>query len=243
MKNIVIYKAVFNSYDNIEEISDEFIYKNIDYYVISDKYIELSKPWNLILVDDIYGDPVINNRFFKFNLIDKFKEYEYSIYLDGNISVVGDINQLVSSLDVNKEVFLYEHPYRGRVKDEVTACFIYGKINIFEFINLRSKKYSIYLDNKYKLYECGVLIRTKNINNIAFSELFEIFKSKVRRDQIYFPHIMEKYNIAIDSLGISNIRTESEYFQLKSHLKRDKFLIRLRNRFLLRIYKTLRLAK
>lgn len=247
MKNIVIYKAIFNSYDKVEKISKDNICDNFDYYVISDKYINLPKPWVLILVDDLYGDPVLNNRFFKFNLMQEFKKYEYSIYLDGNISVVGNINQLVSDLDVNKSIYLYQHPYREVIKDEVTSCFVYGKINAFEYIKLRSKKYSTYLNDKYKLYECGVLIRNRNRNRnrneSAFIELFDTFRTKVKRDQIYFSYIMDKYDVAVGNLGVSNIRTNSEYFRLKNHLKQESFVTKLRNRFLLRIHKMLKLAK
>lgn len=228
MKEFVVYKALFGSYDKIEPINSELIQNNTDYFVISDIKLDLPAPWRLIQVERKFDSYALENRFYKMNGLDWFKSYKYSIYLDANINFTGSLDHLLETLDADKDIYAFTHPKRSNVTDEFKACLIYNKITIPEYFESKKGSYQPFKDTQAGMFECGILIRNPNSDalNSAMEEWFELFENHIRRDQLYFPFVIGKYKVNIGSLGISNIRSNSEYFSIKAHTHKTRWVDR-----------------
>ncbi|MFA0415192.1 hypothetical protein AB4520_15550 [Vibrio renipiscarius] len=228
MTQFVVYKALFGSYDKIEPINSELVQGNTDYFVISDIELILPAPWKLIQVERKFDSYALENRFYKMNGLDWFKNYKRSIYLDGNINFTGSLDRLLETLDTDKDIYAFNHPKRSNVTDEFKACLIYNKITIQEYLESTREAYQPFKDAKIEMFECGILIRNpkSSILSAAMTEWFELFENNIRRDQLYFPFIIVKHNLKIGSLGISNIRNNSEFFSIKAHTHKTRWVDR-----------------
>lgn len=228
MKKFVIYKALFGSYDRIEPINSELVKNNTDYFVISDIDLALPAPWKLIKIERKFDSYAVENRFYKMNGLDWFKNYKRSIYLDGNINLTGDLGELLETLDAGKDIHAFSHPKRNNISDEFKACLIYNKITLQEYLESTKDTYERFKNSQVGMFECGILIRNPNSNilNTAMIEWFELFESNIRRDQLYFPFVIEKHNVNIGSLGVSNIRSDSEFFSIKAHTYKTRWFDR-----------------
>lgn len=228
MKSNIVYKSIFGGYDTLNGIPEELICPDTDYFVISDTTISLPRPWRLILVKNTSGSNVIENRRYKMMGPENIKDYKTSVYLDGNIDIKGDLSELINSLDKDKDIYAFLHPKRNNVSDELKACLIYNKITIKEYLESKNKTYKKFKEPQRELYECGILIRNPKSLPLSNSmiEWFELFQEHIHRDQIYFPFILEKHKIRAGSLGVSNIRSNSKLFSIKSHTHKTRWVDR-----------------
>ncbi len=92
-KNVIIYTAIFGGYDTVTDPT--FIPDNADFVCFTDSDIK-SDIWNVIKVPAIYEDSTRNARKYKVLPHRWFPDYEYSIWIDGNIMVREDINELIA---------------------------------------------------------------------------------------------------------------------------------------------------
>jgi hypothetical protein len=93
MSRIAIYTSIFGNYDKL--IEDNIQLKNVDYICFTDANIKSSN-WKIINSIPIYEDPNRNAKKFKILPHRYLTEYDYSIWIDGNIRVIGDISSLIS---------------------------------------------------------------------------------------------------------------------------------------------------
>lgn len=219
MKEYVIYKAVFGNYDSIDNIDSEHVDSKTDYFMISDVDINLPNPWKLIKVDRQFTSNAKENRYYKMNGHPFFSKYKYSVYLDGNVNIKGDLTALLNTLNEDFDIHAYRHPKRNSISDELKACVIYNKITIAQYRESLSAKYNKYKHTHQNMFECNVLIKriTSNKLEIAMKDWFDLFCTNLPRDQIYFPYILEAHDIAINSLGTSDLRDSSKIFAIKAH--------------------------
>ena len=56
------------------------------------------------------------------------KEYDISIWVDGNLEIVGDVRKLVDEYDLDKaDLYVRVHPQRNCIYDEAEAVIHYKK--------------------------------------------------------------------------------------------------------------------
>ena len=131
MSRIAIYTAIFGGYDQLPDPT--FIPENADFYCFTDSKIK-SDVWNIINTPAIYHDPTRNARKCKILPHRWFPEYEYSIWVDGNIVVRADINELI--VDYLEDVNLAVHDHNQNILDprncvyqEAQTIFYFGEKN------------------------------------------------------------------------------------------------------------------
>lgn len=123
---IAVYTSIFGGYDNL--IEDQFPMEGVDYICFADRVIE-SETWKVVKSIPIYNDPNRNAKKYKILPHRYLKDYDWSIWIDGNIKVISDIRSLCSG-DFYK---LYNHmevfDKRNCIYDEAEAILNFGKIN------------------------------------------------------------------------------------------------------------------
>ena len=127
-KRIVVYTAIFGKYDALNEpmVKPD----NVDYYIFTDCDIPDGSRWikmdpNKFLPDSSMTNTE-KNRFFKMLPHKIFPEYDYSVYIDGNVLVVSDVTPLTKTLE-RFPIAMFQHKNRNCVYQEAEACIIKKK--------------------------------------------------------------------------------------------------------------------
>ena len=119
MSNI-IYSTIFGGYD---EPITQSLPKNWDWKCFSEEN-SLS----------LYSDDNRNAKRFKVLPHRYLKDYEYSIFIDGNMTILGDVDELVDEYLGDSNIALYDHGQnkldsRNCLYEEAKIILYYGKLN------------------------------------------------------------------------------------------------------------------
>lgn len=196
---IVVYTCITGNYDSIKE--PLYVNNNIDYYVITDMEVPDNSSWKKIDINKY--DELKNlslpdkNRYIKFFPHKLFPNYDFSIYVDGVIQIVADLQPLVENMG-SCVLGLHRHNARNCLYDEAKAII---------YANKAPKELVLNQINKYKkeqfpvqngLYENTILIRKNNDENcIRLMESWWVeYMNSCKRDQLSLPYVIwkEKFN-------------------------------------------------
>lgn len=204
-KKVAIYTAVFGNYDNVPEplIKPD----NCDYFIFTDQTTDFSNSlWQKKNIPKkIEGlNNVEKNRYIKMHPHEFFEDYEYSIYIDGNIQVITDLTEYINKLgDIG--IGVHKHKCRTCVYDELKIIVKNGKDN-----KKNADKHLKYLietnmPKNYGLLECGMIVRRHNDELCVeiMNSWWDEFSNYSKRDQISLPHVLFIHNIPIESVVIS----------------------------------------
>ena len=159
-----------------------------------------SKTWEIRKGYDRFSDPRRNSRAPKI-LSHLFSDTEYSIYIDGNMSLVKPPEEIVERFLGDYDFALFKHPKRDCLYDEAIRCAKAG-LDDAEVIIGQVTRYEKDGYAKHKgLHECGVLIRRHTPKVIEFNNYWwaEYCRGSVR-DQISFMYAADKAGLRIKSI-------------------------------------------
>jgi hypothetical protein len=212
---IAVYTAVTSSYDKINK--PIFIDKNIDYYLFTDNVNSKENIWNISNIKFKYRDPRRLAKLFKVFPHLLFPNYEYSIWLDANFKITGDLSSLVNNNMKNSYLGFVKHPKRLCIYDESDYILSLGYDNNQKVENQIKK----YLKNGYPknngLIAGGFIIRRHH--NKKCIELMEKWWDEIdsysSRDQLSFNYVSwrKKYDYHVFNIDMYN----NDYFEMKSH--------------------------
>lgn len=208
-RKIAVFTCITNGYDKLNV--PKCIEGNCDYYLITDipnnQKIENDEYYIRLNISEIIPQsnmytPKAQNRYCKSHGYTIFKDYDYSVYLDGNIKIVGKISELINAIgqcglavhrlsNVN-DVFSHAMSLtiRKRIRKEDT---------MIEMKKMAEEGFPF----NYGMAECGVIV-CDNSNVVAqqiLNNWFEKFnQSLAKRDQLYLPYILWKMKIDVDEV-------------------------------------------
>jgi hypothetical protein len=171
----------------------------LNYYLFDNNSL-----WNYYLIpeniNNLKLNPTKTNRCLKINAHKYLPNiYNFSIYIDGNIEIIKDINLLLNKLkEKNKNInfFVPIHPDRKCIYEEAKSILKYKKDNKKNVISQIKKIKKDGFPFNYGLSENNILIRNhKDLTLIQLMEKWwEIIKNGSKRDQLSFIYICWKYN-------------------------------------------------
>lgn len=123
---IAIYTSIFGGYDDL--IDDQLQMDGVDYICFTDRDLE-SETWKVIKSTPIYNDPNRNAKKYKILPHRYLKDYDYSIWIDGNIKVISDIRALCNGDSYKVYDHMQVFDKRNCIYDEAQAILNFGKIN------------------------------------------------------------------------------------------------------------------
>tara|TARA_Y100001963_G_scaffold153577_1_gene240612 strand:- start:488 stop:1168 length:681 start_codon:yes stop_codon:yes gene_type:complete len=222
MKNKIIYTSVFGNYDKVKESKSP----GWDFNLFSDK--------NAL---PLYKDNSRNAKKFKILPHRYLNNYEYSLWIDGNFIVIGDIDILVKEYLKDANIAFFNHQNtsldpRNCIYQEATAIFHLGKINNQKnpergILNFKDNPETIINQiNKYQnenyppnngLIKGGVILRRHNEEDVinAMEAWWEEIKYNSKRDQLSFNYIAWKQNLKFNYIE-GDIR-KNQFFNHTSH--------------------------
>lgn len=221
-ERIAVYTVVFGKYDKLLE---PYCHPdNIDYYIVTDQEIEnTGTAWKKIDITKFSDmlDGLSNaekNRFFKMKPHLLFPNYNYSIYIDGNIQIISDLTEYIHYVGACG-LAAHMHSSRDCVYEESEAAVFAGKeskANMSKHINhLRNQKFP----EHFGMLECNVLVRRhNNVCKKLMDEWWTEFMKFSKRDQMSLPYVIYKNNISIYDVGtLGNNVNNNPSFRINSH--------------------------
>ena len=236
---IAIYTSIFGGYDDIPKISNKP--PNCDFLCFTENDIK-STEWKIIQSPVIYDCPNRNAKRYKVLPHKYLKDYEYSIWIDGNMDVVGNVNELIDKYLKDSNIAFYSHSNnvldpRHCPYEEAEFILAAGKRN---YALNPSRGTLAYKDNpntievqmKNYQYEgfprnngliTGMVI-IRNHNNIDCIKVMDQWWSEIcynsKRDQLSFNYSAWKQNIKFNY--IHGDSRNNEYFVRSSKPHKGK---------------------
>jgi len=247
----VIYTAISAGYDDL--VDPKYISPNCDYICFTDDMNLKSDIWNIKKFPNAKLDSTLKNRFVKIlpHLI--FPNYKFSLYIDGNIDIIGDVELLVEKyiVESNYKIAIPKHPERNCLYQEAKACIDMGKDKP-DIIDNQIKKYREEgFPKNIGLTENNIIFREHNNKEVKefMDRWWKEYNKFSKRDQLSFRYISWKYNYDYNAIDINSRETNS-FFKIRKHklkgIRRIWQLIRIKrdkNVFNKTLYNTVKYLK
>lgn len=177
------------------------------------------------------------NRYHKFFAESLFPDADVSIYIDGNIDVVGDISFLVDEFVKSKALFgSLKHPQRKNVYEEIEAIRNLGKFKFDDAIKADKQLESYRLDGfpaDFPLQAATVLFRRHGIDDRlgkAMSLWWRQVNTYTCRDQLSLPYVLWKTDLPYIAIDLDIF--DNQIFYRRPHQSKLARYVRLKRRIL-----------
>lgn len=216
----LIYTSVFGDYDRIlPPVRRE---DGIDYVAVTDRQALSVPGWTSMAVDPTeIGGPRLANRHFKMLAHEIFPGYDASIYLDGNIRVLGNMSEFFARIEGSDAALgLYRHPSRSTVREEVEQCIRRRQVTDASaaFAELKDYRDQGFPDEAGGLIEASILLRNHRHPRLkgAMEEWWRLFRAHQSRDQFSLPFVLWRTGIPT-VLFDDSFREPNPYFGWYPH--------------------------
>ncbi len=118
-----VYTVITGEYDILKD--PVYVNPMFDYICFTDNRKLRSKSWNIRFIEMPGGQKTDNVRLARKHkiLCHKFlKEYDYSIYVDGKMQIIGDFDEYINRYSMGNPMLCFPHFARNCVYDEASAC-------------------------------------------------------------------------------------------------------------------------
>lgn len=218
-KHIVCYTCVTGGYDSIRQPS--VVNKDIDYICFTDDLSINGGIWQLkpIPKDLEFLSNVKKQRIIKICPHRYLKEYDISVWVDGNIKIKRSLIDFINQYDLEKcPLYVRVHPSRKCIYEEAEACIELGKDSKLN-IDKQIKAYKVegYPKNIGMVESC-ILLRKHNdpkcqmLCNLWASELLKYS----HRDQLSFNYACWKMHF-IPGILKNEFKTQNDTFEVANH--------------------------
>ncbi len=214
-EKIAIYTVITGGYDEVLEPYCKP--DNCDLFLFTDReFDDTASAWNkreLPSCLDVFTNAE-KNRYLKMHPHKLFSEYNYSVYVDGNIQIFTDLTEYINRLG-SIGIGTHLHPDRQCVYKELEAVAARGK-ETWE----NTERHAAYLKkagmpHNYGLLECNVIAREHH-NDICvriMEQWWREYEEYCKRDQVSLPHVLYQNNIQINEVGVlgENVRVNPSF--------------------------------
>lgn len=214
--NLVVYTAFFEDYDVLMDPKNP--YDNINYVCFTDSGIA-SDVWEERRLEEGLEDmsPADKNRYVKMHPQEFFPEYEYSLYIDANIYIKGNLAEFLNEFG-DSDFLAPDHYWNNCAYEEAEELKNSEKGNNL-LISQQIKKYREEgFPEDYGHTENNVLLRrhsSPEIKNLM-EAWWEEYKSESNRDQLSLSYLTWKLDIE-RSREKFGPRYSSKYFDMHPH--------------------------
>ena len=223
----VVYTCIINNYDTLK--TQKYIENDWDYICFTNNSkIKTDGVWEIKNLKYNKLDDTRNNRWHKLNPHLIFKNYDRSLYIDGNIRILSKDFFQILNLKFEKNFIGALHPTRNCLYEEAEIC---KKLNL-ESEAIIDKQIEIIKNNdfpnSYGLYEANILYRNHNASIIKnLNEEWWSFVSKLaKRDQLSLTYLCWKYKIPFEVFTDINFRKKNNLIEITPHNRFRKMVLK-----------------
>lgn len=222
---MAVYSCMVGSYDDIKE--PIFRFPDTDYYMVTDGSVPCNSAWTKIDINGITATKGLDNirkaRYVKTHPHILFPDYEYSIWVDANIRIVGDLRKYIRYLGSTIPFASNWHPSRNCIFDERKACSFASKGNTREMKSQVADYKEKGMPRHYGLIETNVIVRRHSDERVIslMEDWFDEIQRHSTRDQLSLPFVLWRAGYKLSDVGFicSQIR-ENPDFIVTGHSKR-----------------------
>lgn len=207
--NIVTFTSITGGKDNLIEKQNTV---GADFFAFVGEPKE-SKTWKQIQVYDKFNSDRRNSRVVKL-IPHKYFDCEYSIWLDGNLSLLVPAKELIEKYLNGYDIAVFKHPIRNCIYKEAIECAKRG-LDDPEVIIEQVKAYEDEgFPKEYGLGENMMILRrhTKKIeqfNNAWFVE----YARYSTRDQLSFMYVADKVGLPVNFIDEQFIEKDGRWIR------------------------------
>ena len=185
---VAVYTANFGTKDTVPEVKPE---EGVDYYCFTDNENFVGAGWEIIKFLPMLSDRK-TARFFKANSHILFREYDYTVWKDGRITLKKNISAFIELLGDN-HIATSKHRKRDCLYEEAEVCKEWGldddKVIDHQISCIKKNGYP----KNQGLSETGILIRDNSEEVMKFNTHWHTFlMGHSIRDQLSFNYILWK---------------------------------------------------
>jgi hypothetical protein len=232
-RNIVVYTAIFNDYDVL--LQPQIDQHNVDFVCFTDDPNTVRGVWEPRLVSEYDISPKLMSGKVKLLPHQHFPEYDYSVWVDGRMQIIGDIRDIIErSLD-KSNMAVSSHPRRDCIYKEADACVDQNRADPNAIQSQMERYRNRGFPKNYGLSETMVLIRQHNREDVvrAMETWWDEYRNGAERDQLSFEFAAWKCGFEYERLHM-DYYDKGGYFYLQSHkppgLRGDAWEVLLRGR-------------
>ena len=219
---ILVYTCITGNYDNPAQI---YLKESCcDYKLITNNHNIKNNDWKIEYIPEELEKKYNNkelNRYYKMHPF-IYGEYDYSIYVDGNIDIISTVSDLEKCLNKKIGIAMHKHKDNDCVFEEAKLCRILKKGNKQKIEKLMQKYINEDMPLKYGLPECNIIMTDlkNSVSRKIFNEWWEnLQKSGCERDQLIFPYVLWKNKIKTDDvMTLGNNVYRNSKFRVNTHI-------------------------
>lgn len=237
-KKIAVYTAIMGGFDSLQD--PLIVTPGIDYICFTDNKKIKSKVWQIRYIEN--KDIKSRKKAREIKLLPHIylSDYDYSIWVDGNIVILKNLQELIDNFILeNKKISTFKHFERNCIYEEGVCCAYLKKddpLSIYrQLAYCISENYPV----NNGLAETNVLIREHSDSKVIefMKEWWDSVNKRCIRDQLSFNLCAYKLKMEIDYIK-GNARYDIDIFKCKTHKLRDfSDLILIFKSFLFKIKK------
>lgn len=212
--DIVVYTAILGDYDVLLPPDTEE--ENVDYICFTDESVTVPEPWEEREIEASSQPLKMGSGRLKMLPHEYFPEYEYSIWIDGNIQIQKSVNGIIDRYLGDTHLAVASHPKRSCIYEEADTCVEMGKTDE-ETVEKQMRRYREEgFPKDYGLSATGVLIRRHNKADVvnAMNIWWDEFRNFSNRDQLSFEYATWKRGLNYNQMSI---RFDSESTPFRRH--------------------------
>jgi hypothetical protein len=226
---LAVYTVITGGYDEIKE--PIFIDDNVDYYVITSNEISPNSVWKKIDINNLELmelSPLEQARYIKTHPHIFFSNYEYSMFIDGNVCITSSIRPLFyTMIEENKIMAIHRHQSRDCLYHEARIVYGLGLAKYDAIKNQITKYKKDKFPRHYGLFETNIIIRKHNDENCIkiMEEWWNQIRMYTKRDQLSFTYTLWKCGYSSNYImSLGNNSRKSTYFNVTPHIRKIRHM-------------------
>jgi hypothetical protein len=189
---IAVYTAITAGKDLVKEAPET---EGVDRILFTDA-AGSSPGWDVRPACGLFVDPRRNSRAHKLLAHQYLPEYEYSMWIDGSLTLLADVRQLIDQYLVDADVAMFQHPARSCLYVEAQGCADAGSDSrdVLEGQIAAYRRAGHPLN--HGLHEGGAILRRHTATTRAFNEAWwaEYCRHSCR-DQVSVDYVLNTLKI------------------------------------------------
>lgn len=213
----VVYTAIFNNYDIL--IDPKNTSEDIEYICFTDRETEIdSDIWRTIVVDDIELPANMKNRLVKMKPYKFLSDFDRSLYVDGNVVLKGDIDNVFQKYS-NEKMVVPSHPDRDCTYAEAEGLKQASKADKEKIESQMDRYREEGFPENFGLSENNVIYRKHNDSQVK--ELMEAWwcelENNAERDQLSLSYVCWKKDFELKYMDEGPRSDYGNIFDLVPH--------------------------
>jgi hypothetical protein len=217
---LVVYTAIAADYDRLRPVRVQS--PGVDYVCFTEPGKPAAAGWIARSLPRLDLPPQSENRYAKFHPHLLFPDHDASIYIDGNIEIVGDMARLARIALQRARIALYDHPVRTSTFEEAIECALVG----FDLTSAIRRQIRRYFADGFAfeggLLEGNVIVRAHHDPSVvrAMTRWWSEWQVGVKRDQLSLMYVLWKEQLQAGRLGRHDARFLHDYFVYHAHRRK-----------------------